>query len=248
MPDYESTDKMDWFIRKMSSGWFSRKEILALAATEFPTTSRKKLDGTIGQYWSDSVNSKWPTYKAIQEQGLSVVTEVGGRRHIASESEVPSLPSARNKTFSPKNLPRHPVKFSTQWAAQFLAASELTRRGYEVTFTMGNTTPVADLVVGSPTTGKLFWVDVKGLASKTAWLVSPKSERPELYYVLVYLAPLAKALNARQTDMFFILTQGEVNSLLHDYANRHPGDKGKMPGFGFKDPQHFEGAWEKLPF
>jgi hypothetical protein len=68
-----------------------------------------------------------------------------------------------------------------------------------------------------------------------------------LYYVLVYLAPLAKALNARQTDMFFILTQGEVNSLLHDYANRHPGDKGKMPGSGFKDPQHFEGAWEKLP-
>ena len=29
----------------------------------------------------------------------------------------------------------------TQWAAQFAVASELCKRGYEVSFTMGNTTP-----------------------------------------------------------------------------------------------------------
>ena len=38
----------------------------------------------------------------------------------------------------------------TQWAAQFAVASELCKRGYEVSFTMGNTTPLADLMVVSP--------------------------------------------------------------------------------------------------
>jgi hypothetical protein len=38
----------------------------------------------------------------------------------------------------------------TQWAAQCAVASELCKRGYEVSFTMGNTAPVADLMVVSP--------------------------------------------------------------------------------------------------
>jgi hypothetical protein len=38
----------------------------------------------------------------------------------------------------------HPV------AAQFAVASELCKRGYEAPFTMGNTAPVADLMVVGP--------------------------------------------------------------------------------------------------
>ena len=38
----------------------------------------------------------------------------------------------------------------TQWAAQFAVASELCKRGYEVSFTMENSTPLADLIVVSP--------------------------------------------------------------------------------------------------
>ena len=36
------------------------------------------------------------------------------------------------------------VKFrhQTQWAAQFAVASELCKRGYEVSFTLGNNTPL----------------------------------------------------------------------------------------------------------
>jgi hypothetical protein len=43
----------------------------------------------------------------------------------------------------------------TQWAAQFAVASELCKRGYEVSFTMGNTTPIADLMVVSPIGGEI---------------------------------------------------------------------------------------------
>ena len=63
----------------------------------------------------------------------------------------------------------------TQWASQFLAAAELIRRGYVVTFTTGNNTPLADLMVGTHT-GEQFWVDVKGLSSKDSWNVKPKPD------------------------------------------------------------------------
>ena len=135
---------------------------------------------------------------------------------------------------------------NTQWAAQFLVAAELTRRGYTVSFTMGNNTPVADLMVGA-SSGKMFWVDVKGLAQKSPWLLRPKANRPDLYYILVYLTPLANQPNVRQPDRFFVLTQPEANTLVSNYAKAHPGDKGTMPGFGFNDPRAAEDAWHKLP-
>jgi hypothetical protein len=51
----------------------------------------------------------------------------------------------------------------TQWAAEFAVASELCKRGYEVAFTSGHTTPIADLMVVSPKYKTMFLVDVKGL-------------------------------------------------------------------------------------
>jgi len=54
-----------------------------------------------------------------------------------------------------------PRKRSATWAAQFLVAAELERHGYDVAFTMGSSTPVADLMAGHAATGEQFWVDVK---------------------------------------------------------------------------------------
>src|SRR5712691_4568380 len=88
-------------------------------------------------------------------------------------------------------------RLRTQWATQFLVASELVRRDYTVSFTMGNQTPNADLMVGAPS-GKQFWIDVKGLYAKNAWLVSPKATFPNLYYVLVYLSKLADRDSIRE--------------------------------------------------
>ena len=95
----------------------------------------------------------------------------------------------------------------TQWAAQFLAASELVRQYYVVSFTMGNNTPDADLMVGTQG-GKQFWVDVKGLSKNNAWLIKKKHERLNLYYVLVRVGEV------RDEDRFFILPQSEMNKLL----------------------------------
>jgi len=94
MPDYGTMDKTGWFIQKMRSAWFSQPEIVELAASEFPSVSRKTLDGTIGQYWSDAVNPKSGTYKAIQARGLRVV-ESAGRRRIVGNGEI-STPAGTN--------------------------------------------------------------------------------------------------------------------------------------------------------
>ena len=66
--------------------------------------------------------------------------------------------------------------FQTQWLAQFLVAAELTRRGYTVTFSLGNC-PVIDLMVRVPGTNASFVVDVKGTSNKySGWWMSRKEQ------------------------------------------------------------------------
>ena len=133
-----------------------------------------------------------------------------------------------------------PRKPSAQWAAQFLVAAELERHGYVVSFTMGNNTPVADLMVGHPGTGVQFWVDVKGQWDSNAWWGSAKAARPNLFYILALVAP------QRKEDRFFVLDQAEFNGLVELYRNSHPSAK-PVGGFNWTDPHRFENQWDKLP-
>ncbi|MBS0254820.1 MAG: hypothetical protein JSS36_06320 [Proteobacteria bacterium] len=137
----------------------------------------------------------------------------------------------------------------TQWATQFLAASELIRRGYTVSFTQGNNTPVADLMVGSPSS-ELFWIDVKGLSSRNAWLINPKEPRAGLFYILILLSPNVEEPNERKPDRFFVMTQAEAAEAEAAYMKKHPNDRGLIRGFGFaqvEQPGLFENRWDKLP-
>ena len=120
----------------------------------------------------------------------------------------------------------------TQWAAQFLAAAELVRRDCIVSFTMGNTTPMADLMVGRPN-GEQFWVDVKGLSRPNAWLVAPKPALTGLYYILVLVG------RERPSDRFFILSQSDFNDLIRQYRADHPDVK-PIPSFNWGDAFKFE--------
>lgn len=97
----------------------------------------------------------------------------------------------------------------TQWAAQFAVASELCKRGYEVSFTLGRTTPVADLIAITPDKRTTFYVDVKGLWRKNSWLVKRKPKRDRLFYILAYVPDDGP-------NEFFILAQG----LVTDYIKR----------------------------
>lgn len=134
-------------------------------------------------------------------------------------------------------------KRKAQWAAQFLVASELERNGYDVAFTMGNQTPIADLMVGHSATGNQFLIDVKGMWTQTAWLVGkPKPSRPNLFYVLT-------VVGKNRNNRFFVLSQAELNGLIEDYRIRRAGATDPFIGssFDFKDALPFEEQWQKLP-
>jgi len=72
----------------------------------------------------------------------------------------------------------------TQWAAQFFVAAELTRRGYLISFPLGNA-PATDLQVTSPA-GNSFPLEVKGLKSPNFWLIRrPQTGRQRIYALLL---------------------------------------------------------------
>ncbi len=152
-------------------------------------------------------------------------------------SDAPLLPQAAiTRTVLPQQK-RH----QTQWAAQFAVASELCKRGHEVAFTQGNHTPLADLMCISPVTKTMYLVDVKGLSSRTAWLVKEKPARALLFYVLAFV-PKDGA------NRFFVVPQAEIGRLLAEYrASGIKYDPRHPSGFNWTQPAAFEGRWETLP-
>ncbi len=129
----------------------------------------------------------------------------------------------------------------TQWAAQFAVASELCKRGYEVAFTSGHTTPLADLMVVSPETKAMFLIDVKGLYKKNSFQLKRKAPRENLFYVLAYVP-------TGQANQYFILKQSEANNIISEDLKRLKRlDTYKMTGIPFKLALPYRDSWEALP-
>lgn len=127
-----------------------------------------------------------------------------------------------------------------EWTAVFLAAGELARRGYRVSFTLGQNAPLADLVVRAPS-GKAFIVDVKGKCRPGRWVVKPKPVTPDLYYILVRLG-MTPAGAARAEDRFYVMDQAETARLTRCNA-KNPG----LSGFSSQTATPLQDAWDRLP-
>jgi hypothetical protein len=129
----------------------------------------------------------------------------------------------------------------TQWAAQFAVASELCKRGYEVAFTMGNATPLADLMVVSPASKRNFLIDVKGLYKPNPWVIKEKPTRDALFYILAFVPDDA-------SNRFFILSQEQVNTYIRTELTRlgRPDDY-PMTGILWKQAADHENKWDILP-
>jgi hypothetical protein len=129
----------------------------------------------------------------------------------------------------------------TQWAAQFAVASELCKRGYEVSFTMGNRTPLADLMVVSPVQKEMFLVDVKGLFRKNPWIVKRKPVRDNLFYILAFVP-------RDEDNQFFVLKQETADLLIQKELRRlkRPDDY-PLTGIDWKSAIPHKDAWRVLP-
>jgi hypothetical protein len=137
-------------------------------------------------------------------------------------------------------------KYQTQWAAQFYAAAELTRRGYLVSLTFGNA-PVVDLLVVSPN-GKHFMVDVKGQSTKNFWLIQGREPDDDLFYILVYLS------TKNDYPDYFIISGSELmlkRNEYNEYKEHINAKSGKyrddLGGINWSTCLPYKDKWENLP-
>jgi hypothetical protein len=134
-------------------------------------------------------------------------------------------------------------KYQTQWAAQFYAAAELTRKGYLVSFTLGNANDI-DLLAVSPS-GQHFAVDVKGQSTRNFWLIQRRKNRDDLYFILVYLP------KDNEPPQFCIVENNEVMKRM-DELKLHIISKGgqwtgKMEGINWTTAFDYKECWDRLP-
>lgn len=132
------------------------------------------------------------------------------------------------------------MREQAEWTAVFLAAGELARRGFRVSFTLGQSAPLADLVVRAPS-GKAFIVDVKGKCRPGRWVVKPKDQTPDLFYILVRLG-MTPAGIARANDRFFVMDQAETARLTRINAATP-----SLSGFSSQAAAASQDAWDRLP-
>jgi len=126
-------------------------------------------------------------------------------------------------------------------AAQFAVASELCKRGYEVSFTMGNRTPLADLMVVSPVKKEMFLVDVKGLYRKNPWIIKRKAVRDNLFYILAFVP-------TDEANQFFVLTQKATHLCIQKELKRlNRPDDYPVTGIGWSLALRYMDAWQTLP-
>lgn len=134
-------------------------------------------------------------------------------------------------------------KYQTQWASQFYAAAELTRRGHLVSLTLGNA-PVADLLVVSPNNTE-FMVDVKGQSTRNFWLVQAREQRDDLYFILVYLP------KDFEQPKYFILSCAELLAKRDEYRKHIEARSGKyrddLGGMNWSTALAYENCWDTLP-
>jgi len=144
----------------------------------------------------------------------------------------------------------------TQWAGQFGVAHEMTRRGYLVTFTIGNA-PTTDLLCKSPQ-GIEFSVQVKSLKSKNYFLYQESllTTNSNLYFVFV-LVPDVIAGNDPQPPVYFVLNKKQFLKIVKEENIRQKAEEEKRgqpfavfsPGIIFHtlNKDEFRNAWHNLP-
>ena len=146
--------------------------------------------------------------------------------------------------------------YQTQWAGQFGAAHELSRRGYLVAFTSGNA-PAADLLCQSPQ-GVSFSVEVKSLTVKTYFLYSKSllKSNPNRFVVFVFLQPLPQNGKLLPPE-YYILTDKQFRQVVAEQdllAKEAVKRRGKpyaafAPGINYPTltRHNYHDAWGNLP-
>lgn len=114
--------------------------------------------------------------------------------------------------------------YGTQWAGQFGVAHELVRRGYLVSFTMGNA-PGKDLLCVSPK-GKQFAIQVKSLRGKGLFLFQETLlHAPESVFVVLVMLPESPD----ERPEYFVMNKKQFRTMVERH-NAHQHELAKKRG------------------
>lgn len=134
-------------------------------------------------------------------------------------------------------------EYNTQWAGQFYVAAEMTKRGYLISFPLGNAKET-DLMVEAPS-GNRFNVEVKSQSTKNFWRYKNREAREDLYYIFVYLDKIG------EIPKLYILSSEEAMKEYNSYFKSHPSQNPKDTNWGalFSAIQKYGNPkqWDKLP-
>lgn len=127
---------------------------------------------------------------------------------------------------------------NTNTASELFVASQLSRLGYAVTITFGNT-KVIDLMVAHSDGKRMVSIDVKGLKSKTNWPLTPKLKSKTHFFVLV--SYLNKFRELKENPEVFVIPSIEIEKILGSWSgNKNVTAVGysKIKASKYKDAWH----------
>jgi len=135
----------------------------------------------------------------------------------------------------------------TSSAAVLATGAELSRRGYDVTFTLGNTRRV-DMLCSVPD-GQPFKIQVKGISSANAFYIDKAffdgDIQADLFLVVVLVPPIGDSTQLR----FFILNHADAKS---EFSKMPQKKRDGTPivkdwGLNWGSVTPYEDAWDKFP-
>jgi hypothetical protein len=147
-----------------------------------------------------------------------------------------------NEEFAMNRSPLH-----TSWAAAYSACAELSRRNYDVAFTMGNT-PKVDLLCCSPE-GTPFKVQVKGISNTAGFWVRQGFfdglADDALFLIVVYVPK-----DLQKAARFFVLNHLQAKNGFDKMPKSTKGGKPydeSSTGLNWGSVTPYEDKWNILP-
>jgi hypothetical protein len=132
--------------------------------------------------------------------------------------------------------------YRTSLAALLAVGAELSRRGYDVAFTLGNT-PRIDLLASVPD-GRPFKVQVKGISKPWGFFLQKSFLRAKLQrnlYLVVVIVARQPLQNKSTAFRFFVLSHGDA---------KKEGKNMRTPyesGLNWGSIKNYENEWGKFP-
>jgi len=125
--------------------------------------------------------------------------------------------------------------FTTQRAALFFTAGELSRRGFNVSI-------VDDSILYCQDGKKSFYIKVSGQKFKKSWIVEIEKSYSPIFYVFVYIPK-----DVYIQPEFFILTEGQLKKEIKNKKLHSPKELlGKITSLSFSVIVKYADKWYLL--